>query len=161
MVAAPVAIVGALSWFDAGTSSTSTQRRVLMAWLGTGQLCGLIMAVAILGSDAASQVEPLNIWSAFSSRGLATPELLRRLDIEDNANTTLYLIEMIRLPVKTAIYCLFWPYRGISLLLLQLPEAGELVLFIATASVYGFPAIWGFIIVIQMLKNYGNCIRVY
>ena len=131
-----------------------------MAWLGTGQLCGLMMAVAIRGFDAASQVELFDIWNAFSSRGLATPELLRRLDIEDNANTNFY-IEMIRLSVKTGNYCLFWPYRGISLLLLQLPEAGELVLFIATTSVYGFPAIWGFIIVIQMLKNYGNCIRVY
>ncbi|KAH7200587.1 hypothetical protein BKA60DRAFT_528931, partial [Fusarium oxysporum] len=160
LVGAPVAIVGGMSKFRAGTESTPTQRGVLMAWLGAGQLFGLCLAGLIILTDfrfVRRVLDAIRLNTEFT----LSDQLLRTLDIYDTYHSwkTHILFKIILWSVKACYYNFMWPI--IILSMSKAPDISELLFYTGIALVYGVPAIWGFIIVGQMLKAYGNCIRIY
>jgi hypothetical protein len=161
-VAAPIVIVGGLSGFQAGRSSTLTQRGVLMGWLGVGQVFGLVMAMNILRSNTSSQKTFYRIyWSFFgglSRRHLITPELLKRLDLGDRTSG-IQLVDKF-LMLKNYVMAQFASFFKFAMTFAS-PEAMGKFSILMSAIVWGFPAFWGFVIIAEMLLDYGNCIRIY
>lgn len=158
-MAAPIVIVGSLSKFSKGNSSTVVQRAVLMTWLTSGQIFGLFMALAMQSRSEVSEgiaKDPL-LASGAEYKDLVTDELLQRLDINaepewrNKFRPSVFVFNLIKMTT-------LWP---LILLARVPPEIGALSIYATNALVYGVTALSGFVIVGQMLLDYGNCIRVY
>jgi hypothetical protein len=141
-MAAPLVIVGSLSMFRKGNSSTVVQRAVLMTWLGSGQICGLLLAWAMQsGSDvSAALARDPSLTSTAQYKALVTDELLQRLNINadpewrNQFQPSHFVCELPTL----------WP---LMLLARAPPEIGAFLIYVFNALVYGVSAFWGFVIV--------------
>jgi hypothetical protein len=166
LVGAPIAIVGAISRFSRG-NSTHYQRVAILLWLFTGQIFGLFSA---LGQLSLAKVRDhfrmiglrsfTKIWSSRHHRTFSlTPALLERLGL-DPEKTAPGLYRTFLVAVKIAKSFTFWPYKLLDLSA-SVPEASFFVIVALATTMYGFASIWGFVVVGQMLVDYGNCFRVY
>jgi hypothetical protein len=158
-MAAPLVIVGCLSKFHEGTSSTPVQRGVLMTWLASGQIFGILMAVLMRDRNNFSEnfVKAPAFTDSADRKALITDELLQRLDINADQESRRKFESMVSLFELTN----FAAMKPVVSLVRAFPEITALYLYMANAVVYGICGIWGFVIVGQMLLDYGNCIRVY
>lgn len=130
-----------------------------MIWLGMGQGFGLMMAIAILHSEYADAANTfLHFWSPKSRKHLITPELLQRLGINGTTEASRWF-HFLKSAVKVYGLLWYWPYALICRFFDEEDASKATLLF--SSLVYGTPAIWGFVIIINMLRDYGNCIRVY
>lgn len=130
-----------------------------MTWLAAGQVFGLFLAFVMhqrgeipthMMEDPKDRLQELN---------LLTDELLRRLDIITD-NETRSRFQTVISGLHTYRSLLLWP-----IWLMARSSAKTIVytffIYTGNALIYGITAIWGFVIVGQMLLDYGNCIRVY
>lgn len=153
-MAAPLVIVGCLSKFHNGTSSTGLQRYVLMVWLVLGQLLGPILA-EWQKERGSTEMD----WATYSAdrEALITDELLRRLDINaDQESRRKFDAVVSRLELRK-----FAAMKPVVFLSRAFPEFQALSLYMYFAIAYNICSIWGFVIVGQMLLDYGDCIRIY
>jgi hypothetical protein len=137
-----------------------------MLWLATGQIFGFISAT---GQLSLAEVRDhflvtglksfTSIWGSRHRTSLLTPALLERLGIDpEKPEPDLFKVFMVA--VKIFKYYVFWPYKLLGLSA-SVPEISFFVIVTFANMVYGFASIWGFIVVGQMLTEYGNCFRVY
>lgn len=113
----------------------------------------------MIDNDVANVLEALPFSSIQPGTPLLAGALLRRLDLRYDSNAR-RVFSTIRVFAKCIKYCFFWPFKLVSLFK-QKPDITSLFVFTVNTFTYGAPAMWGFVIVVQMLKAYGNCIRVY
>lgn len=149
LLIAPLAIVGGISRFHVG-NSTPVQRGVLMTWLSIGQIFGALYALFIISE----QDNPVFMSREISGALLANFGLDTTRDTYSWWKLSNWPAEILRLPYAIRIW-------GAALVNARGPEANFVVFDGLYALIYGIPAIWGFVIVAQMLSEYGNCIRVY
>lgn len=153
-MAAPLVIVGCLSKFHNGTSSNILQRYVMMMWLVSGQIFGAFLAG--YQGDRGSQVRSWFVNSA-ARKILITDELLQRLDINADQETRRKFESMVsRFELKK-----FAAMKPVVFLTRAFPEFQALSAYMYFAIVYNICGVAGFVIVGQMLLDYGDCIRIY
>lgn len=124
-----------------------------MTWLAIGQVLGLIFTIMFqIDTSLLSSLGPdPPFWA-----GLDVSQLLTNLDLPEVSHTTWTQT------LATRFYS-FWssvmssPLLYPTTLLHSTPEFGYCLVYLC----YGVPSIWGFVIVAQMLLDYGNCIRIY
>ena len=164
LVCALFAIVGGISKFQKGHSRYH-QRVVSMLWLVTGQLFGLILATSQIDfarRNNADVAEALSgTLSSFRDKEVASPDLLERLGLDPEARLP-YLARLFKPAGKVYWYYTFWSLMASSSFFNRLkPDVSIFVILIFAIAIYGATSIAGFVIVGQMLVEYGNCIRVY
>jgi hypothetical protein len=165
LVGASIAIVGGISGFRKG-NSTHYQRVATMLWLFTRQIFGLISARGQLKLakvrdhfQVASLRSFTSIWDSRHHTSPLTPALLERLGL-DPVRPEPVFFGAFMVAVKMLKSYTFWPYKLLGLSA-SVPEASFFVIVVLGTTMYGFASIWGFIVVGQMLMEYGNCFRVY
>lgn len=156
---APLAIIEGISPFHLPTENATVAHRALLLWIYGQQLLGLLLAFGLLhGRGAAALPAPIlrKLWSN-CNRPL-TPELFHRLGFDRRVYGSFHH-RVIRWLNKIWIYSNTLPLSLLTFLRYPFASGSP---FITTLFFVCFvPAIWGLVIVGGMLKEYGNCIRVY
>ncbi|KHN96102.1 uncharacterized protein MAM_05950 [Metarhizium album ARSEF 1941] len=142
-----------------GRNTTVTQLVVQLIWTSYQQVLGILIASVLFlaqGKAAVSASMLQQLWT--KSNRLLTPELFRRLGFHGRVYGSLHHWA-VRLSYRTWIYANILPLRLLALL--RYPFAVGDAFLTSLFFVCFVPAIWGLVIVGMMLKEYGNCIRVY
>ena len=124
-----------------------------MTWLVSGQIFGIVMATLMRDRSMSDTImRDFRSGNSAKRKALITDQLLQRLGIDTNQDSRRKLESLV--PSD--------PTPGFLIFLMKtFPEFVALYVYMVNALVYGVCGLWGFVIVGQMLLNYGNCIRVY
>ncbi|EXU96588.1 hypothetical protein X797_010263 [Metarhizium robertsii] len=155
----PVVIIMAISRFRRPIEDVDTQRVVQMMWTGIQQCLGIMIANQVfLAQGKAAVPAPIlrKFWS--NNNRLLTPESFRRLGFHNRVYGSLHH-RMIRLLYRIWIHANTLPLSLLTLLRYPFASGNSF----STTLFFAFfvPAVWGLVLVGRMLKEYGNCVRVY
>lgn len=155
----PLAIICIISKMELGRNSSATQLSVQMTWACSQPLAGVIQALGLFhGQGISAGPAPIlqKFWSNNNRR--LTPELFRRLGFHSSVYGSLQH-RMIRLMYRLWVRSHTVPLRLLTLL--RYPFAVGDTYLAPFFFLCFVPAIWGLVILGGMLKEYGNCVRVY
>lgn len=145
--------------FRKPTQDVNTQLVVQMMWTGIQQCLGVLIANEILlvqGKAAVPAPILRKFWS--NNNRLLTPELFRRLGFHNRVYGSLHH-RMIRLLYRIWIHANTLPLSLLTLLRYPFASGSSFSTIVFFACFV--PAICGLVLVGRMLKEYGNCVRVY
>jgi hypothetical protein len=130
-----------------------------MVWLGLGQFLGLMMGSLLASRDVSPLMLSTMMGKAQVRTPLLTDALLEKLGLYHHESFWRWFTIWRRI-LKFGEYYFFMVAK-LPLLLPLSKDLESLVSVMFLSSCYGLPAIWGFVLVGQMLRSYGTCTQIW